>query len=281
MKLTCTWFGAAALLAGLAGCVEPPSAVGPGEFGKIAPTDELAKRIARDPVAVLQAGIEKYDRDVKSYTCTVYKQERMKPEGPMGPQQKMICKFQEKPYSVVTDCVENPLGAKKAIYVEGQWGNKMLVQPAGLGFLLGSLLVEPRSAEARASTLQFIDQFGLKRSAEKLARSYALAHKEGIVSSKILGTGVVDGRETIVYEVHVAEPKPTGRFEFPHARVWVDREWMLPVGVDLWDAKEIERGHYRYADINFKADLTPKDFMPEANGMKSPKDVPASRPAAK
>jgi hypothetical protein len=259
------------LAAGFFGCASKLPPVQPSAFGKVDAKDELSQRIAKDPVAVLREGLDRYNRDVSSYTCTLYKQERIDPKGSMGPRQKMLCKFMDKPFSVVTDTVENPIGARKTLYVEGRWDNRMLVQPSGLGSLLGFILVEPRGDQARANTLRFIDQFGLKRNVENMIRSYTAAHKDGILTSEVLGAATVEGREVIVCDVKIAEPKPTGRFEFPHVRVWLDRKWLLPIAVDTWDAEGIERGHYSYADVNFNADLTAKDFTPEANGMKPPK----------
>ncbi|MFA6134493.1 MAG: DUF1571 domain-containing protein [Phycisphaerae bacterium] len=281
MKLTALWIGSVILATSLVGCVQKPAPIAPPpagveQFEKIAPEDELARRIAKDPVAVLQEGLDRYNRQVTSYTCTLYKQERVNPKGPMGPRQKLVCKFMDQPFSVCTDTVENPLGAKKALYVEGQWGNRMLVQPAGLGALLGFLLVEPRSAQARAVTLRFIDQFGFKRSVENMISSYQAARREALLTSKLLGTATLDGRSVIVYEARIAEPKPTGRFEFPHVRVYLDRQWLLPIAVDTWDAQGVQRGHYRYADVNFDANLSAKDFLPETNGMRLPKPTTAA-----
>ena len=72
-------------------------------------------------------------RNVTSYTCTLLQQERVDPAGPMGPLEKMLCRCMERPFSVFLDAVENPVGARKALYVQGQWNNMMLVKPAGLG----------------------------------------------------------------------------------------------------------------------------------------------------
>jgi hypothetical protein len=271
--------GAVVLAAGLSGCAQEMTATQPGPIAKAGGKDELARRLGQDPVAVLKEGLARYDRSVVSYTCTLYKQERVNPKGQMGPRQKMICKFMSRPLSVYIDAVENPIGSRKNLYVAGQWGNKMLVQPTGVASLLGCLFVEPRGAEARGCTLQFIDQFGLKQNAEQMIRDYTTARKEGILTSKALGNDTVEGREAIVYEATISEPKPTGRFQFSHVRVWLDRQWLLPIAVDAWDAAGIERGHYRYANVNFQAGLTAEDFLPAANGMNPPKLLPpATRP---
>lgn len=261
-------------VAGMVGCVQTPAPAPVAPPVKADATDPLAQRVARDPIAVLQEGLDRYNRNVTSYTCTLYKQERINPAGPMGLEQKMTCKFLDKPFSVYLEAVENPIGAKKVLYVEGKWDNKMLVQPAGLAVLLGFFLIDPHGSQARAETLQGIDQFGFRKSVDKMIHDFQTASKEGILTCTLLGANILAGRKVIVYEAKITEPRPTGRFEFPRIRVWLDREWLLPIAVDTWDAQGIERGHYRYVDVDFNAKLAPKDFLPETNGMKSPKESP-------
>src|SRR5271169_1424661 len=80
-----TLVGGFALAACLIGCPPNPNPAPKPVDPPVAGGNALAQRIAKDPVAVLQEGLDKYDRDVKSYTCTLYKQERIDPKGTMGP----------------------------------------------------------------------------------------------------------------------------------------------------------------------------------------------------
>lgn len=271
------WMTVAAVAPSLMGCQQLLKPVEPSPGEKITANQRLAKRIGKEPVAVLQEGLDRYNREVKSYTCTLYQQERLNPTGPMGPVQKMHAKCMEKPFSVYVDAVENPLGASKALFIEGRWGNKMLVLPSGLASLLGCLLIDPHGPQARAVGLRPIDLFGFRRNIEYMIDIYTTADKEGILTSQVLGLGEVQGRPVVIYEVKIREPKPTGRFQFPHVRLSIDCQWLVPIAIDAWDAEGIARGHYRYVDVNLKANLTAKDFVPEANGMTSP---PGSAPAA-
>ena len=267
------------LAAGLIGCIQKPAPVPAAVHGEIDANDPLAQRIAKDPIAVLQEGLDWYNHNVTSYICTLHKQERINPGGSMGLEQKLSCKFMDKPFSVYLEAVENPAGAKKVLYIDGKWDNKMLVQPAGLAVLLGHFLIDPHGSQAQAETLQGIDQFGFRKSIEKMIHDCQTARGEGIFTFRILGANTLAGRQVVVYDAKINEPKPTGRFEFPHIRVWLDREWLLPIAVDTWDAQGIQRGHYHYADVNFHAKLTPNDFLPETNGMKSPKEPVPAQPA--
>jgi len=228
--------------------------------------DPLAQRIKTDPIAAIDAGLAWYDQHVRDYTCTLYKRERMDPKAAdFLPEQKVLCRFKEDPYSVFTHVVVNARGADKALYVEGKWNGHMLVRTSGLIGL--TLEAEPRGKLARQNTLRFIDQFGFKRSLQNIRRSLSTALAEGLLTLKVLGVGEIGGRDVIVIESRIREPAPTGRFDFPHLQVYLDREWLIPLGVDVWDAQDIARGQYRLTDIGFNVGLTDADFAPKAVGL--------------
>ena len=64
MRLTALWMGRIVLAAGLAGCTQTPVRVPPPVAD--ATSDRLAQRIAADPIAVLQEGLDKYNNNVAS-----------------------------------------------------------------------------------------------------------------------------------------------------------------------------------------------------------------------
>lgn len=231
-----------------------------------AKADPLAHQFAADPVAFLQSGLTWYSANVKDYTCTLSKLERMNPSaGDFLPEQILQCKFKENPYSVFTHTVKNPRGAEKALYVEGKWNNKMKARTGG--FLPLTVEAEPRGSLARQNTLRFLDQFGFKRSLDTIQNSLKTALAEKIVRVEVLGPDKVGDRDMLVFESWIREAKPTGRFEYPHVRVYLDRQWRLPLGVDIYDANNIERGRYRLTDIKFNVGLKDDDFTLKANGM--------------
>ncbi len=257
-----------------AGC-EPRRITGDIQVSGVAEDDPLVRDIRRDPLAALQSGLDWYrGLPVRDYTCTVYKQERIDPKAPdFLPEQKLSFKFRGQPFSVYSDTLVNPRGGKEVLYVEGRWGNRMLVKPAGLGALfVKTLAVDPHGELARSNTLRFVDQFGFERSLESMIGSYRQARDEGALKIAVLGEAEVSGRSTLVLDVRVEEAAPSGHFEYPHVRICVDREWRLPLAATIWDAAGVERGRYRYADVQFNVGLTDADFDPSAYGMRPPKD---------
>lgn len=232
--------------------------------------DPLARRFAADFIGVLDEGLKWYFTTVSDYTCTLTKTERMDADGDFGPTQKIACKAKENPFSVFTHTLENESGADRALLVSGQWGNDMLATPTGLGRLLGTVKVDTRSSSVRSRTLRFLDQFGFKRSLTQMVTAYVDARGEGILRMEVLGSERIGNRDALVFESWIIEDVPSGRFEFPHLKVWLDREWKIPIQVHMWDAADIQRGRYTFTDIKVNVGLTDADFTPKACGMKAP-----------
>lgn len=261
----------------LAGCAVSRSTTQPGvahmpkpsasvHVATSAKDDPLAKQFAADPVKFLEGGLEWYDGHVKDYTVTLYKLERMDPKAAdFLPEQKILAKFKENPYSVFMQTVKNPRGAEKALYIEGKWNGRLKARTGG--FLPLTVETDTRGALARQNTLRFIDQFGFKRSLLTITNSLRTAWAEKIVRLEVVGPGKIGGRDVLIIDSWITEAKATGRFEFPHIRVYLDREWQLPLEVDIWDPSGVERGRYRMEDVKFNVGLTDEDFTLKANGM--------------
>ena len=238
-------------------------------------TEAEAKKFAADPVGYLQGGLKWYDQHVKDYTCTLYKLERLDPQAKdFLPEQKLACKFKDNPFSLLTETLVNPRGAYRSLYVEtpGQKSWKMKATAKVLGLPV-TVEVEPRGPEARQYTLRFVDQFGFRRGLAQIIKTLKAIQEEKIAKGgeatriTIQKVGKVGDRDVLIFEYWLKEATPTGRFEFPHGRVYLDREWRLVLGVDLYDANDIERGRFLLTDIKFNVGLTDAMFTPKANGM--------------
>src|SRR5262245_57668637 len=82
-----------------------------------------------DPVAFLQKCIAKYDREVKGYTLTLRKQERI--GGTLHPVEVIEVHFKDKPHSVHFYWKQGERKAKSVLYVEEENDGQLLVLPAG------------------------------------------------------------------------------------------------------------------------------------------------------
>src|SRR5437868_3339847 len=84
---------------------DDPGRGGPAKLAKVAddgkalPSAAGMERLARaDPVAFLEGCLKRYDREVKGYTATMQKQERLR--GKLQRTEVIEVAFREKPFSV-------------------------------------------------------------------------------------------------------------------------------------------------------------------------------------
>ena len=234
----------------------------PEVFAKV---ENLAKT---DHIALLEYCLDNYDSRFSDYTCTFVKQEKIGKE--LGRQQWIAVKFMERPYSVAMKWFQNAPMADRILYVEGKYGNQMLVRPKDLllrSLLGGSVLRQPDSPEARESTLRPVSMFGFKRSMQSLLEVYRKARQAGDLEEAFGGFAKVAGREAIVLVRYLP-----AKGDYPAYRtlVYVDLEYLVPVGVESrdWDDELISR--YIYENVKFNVSLTSDDFLPKANDLVEP-----------
>jgi hypothetical protein len=135
-------------------------------------------RLAKtDPIAFLADTIRRYDRDVRGYTCTLIKQERV--GGKLHPQETIASKFREKPFSVLMDWKEGIGLAKKTLYVAGENDGKLLAMPAGWRRIAGIQSRDVKSADAMKTSRFPITEFGLKKGVVAALVPWKKAKKRG------------------------------------------------------------------------------------------------------
>jgi len=238
------------------------------ELGGTTPADlqRLETLAEKDPAALLEKALQRYRRNVHTYTCTFIKQERI--NGKLKPEQWMEVKFREEPFSVAMAWVKNtPLG-DRVLYVEDKYNGMMLIRPAGIWKFLGTQMRAPESPQVMANTLRPITMFGFRRGLESLLEVYRLAQQRGECEHRVEGIVNVDGRQ-VLKMTRLLPP----RKDYPAKRtvIYLDAEHLVPVGVEGFDWDDELICRYIYRDVNFGADLTAEDFTPKSNGMQPPK----------
>jgi hypothetical protein len=225
---------------------------------------ELAKT---DHAKLLELCRRNYDRQVRDYTCTLIKQERI--NGKVGEVQHANVKFLDEPFSVALHFVKNvPIG-ERVLYVQGRYDNQMLVKPKGwLGNVFGTVQREPDGPQARQNSLQPISNFGFANSIDRLLEVYQAADERGHLTEEFGGYAEVEGRKTIVLV-----RKLPAKNDYPAARTltYVDTERLVPVMVEGFDWDDEFICRYVYKDVAFNVGLQSSDFTPKANEMTEPK----------
>ena len=230
------------------------------------PPDELSRQVItlaeNDHIALLKMGIDRYDRTIHNYSGTFIKQERIKDE--LGPVQVIAFKFRQEPFSLFMEWKENPLGADRLLYVEGQNDDKMLIHPTGLMKWLKCLKLSPNGKQARKSTLRPCEKFGFRRNMLEALKVYRRAKQNTELTFKSSGPETIDGREYLILERTLPEKKgyPTGRLV-----VRLDLEYVLPVQITCYDRKGSLISRYSFGDLKFNTNLTDRDFHPKANNL--------------
>ncbi len=220
---------------------------------------ELAKH---DQMAFFKLALKRYEKTVKDYTGTFYKQERIK--GKLGKKETIAFKFKQAPYSVYMQWEENANGAEKLLYVKGQNDGKMIVQPTGMFSWIKSVRRDPDCKAARKTSRYTCDEFGFYHTMKRVLKSYELANTRGDLDIKYIGPVKVHGRNCVAFQAVLAK-----KSQYPSARVIIkfDVEYVLPVGLELYDSDDKLCFKSSFGDLKFNVGLKDHDFAPKVCGL--------------
>lgn len=189
-----------------------------------------------DPRALLELAAQRYRENVRSYRCTFWRRERVR--GKLSKQQAIDVVYRESPRAILMEWVVNPVQVKRCLYVAGRNQNRKgqecaLVEPAGAiaRLCVSKVAVPIHGPRAKRSSRYAIDEFGFRATLERLQRVNRLADQHGELDLRVVGTGEIDGRPTLVIERRL----PTNRQgrNYPDAKLvlHLDRAWLLPVAM--------------------------------------------------
>jgi hypothetical protein len=211
------------------------------------------KRLAREaPLDLLRKAQKRYYSNVVDYTCTFRKKESL--DGRLTKVQGVKVKFREKDYSVYMHWTENPVKARRAIYVEGKWTKKG--RPAAL--------CQPEGVIART-----IDQFGFAKALDLILRYSLIAKKRGELELGYVGDGKVDNRPTYVFQRVLPYTGEGGAYPDRVLVYHLDAETLLPVMCASYadEAKTELLGQYEYSDVRLNQGLADADFEGKTYGL--------------
>jgi hypothetical protein len=258
--------------------------------------EELARQ---DPVAFLENCIRYYDRDVQGYSLVMQKQERLPKKEPIEKrklQKKEIIEvcFREKPFSVFMNWKEGARKADRALYVEGENDNQIVVHPAGLaGKFVKSIKRPVNGEEAQESGRYTLDQFGIKNGTLRTLLFMKAAKERGKLDMDYFGAdgqwhpcgsdpnrsdsaGLKMGKKLVAdagnrpcYALrrHYDQEENDGVWELTF---FVDPSNWLQVGsivegkIDQATGRSYLIGEYYFRDINLNPTFEPDQFKPAA-----------------
>jgi len=225
--------------------------------------EALAKE---DPIAFLENCLTRYDREVKGYSLTMQKQERI--QGKLQPREVIEVHFKHGPaangHSVFMRWVEGARLAARVLYVDGENDNKMLVKPAGVGGFL-TVTRDPDGLDARRSGRYTVKEFGLRFGLQGTLDSYRTARKDDALHVEYLGRRKIKeagDRECIVLKrTRYKKPEEEGVTE---QTIYIDTESWLLVGTIRKGDKGQLFGEYFFRNIRLNPESDRDQFTRKA-----------------
>lgn len=203
--------------------------------------------------------------NVKDYTCTYVKQERI--DGVLRPVETIEAKFQNEPFAAYFRWVE-PDAGKEMLYVSGANDGKILTHATGFTRVLtGTMRLDPESPSAKKETRQTIKEAGIANLIEMLLARCEFERRHSETKTEVQHVKVNGRRCLQISAVHPTAD--TGKFQYHTLRIFIDKEKGLPVRVETYGyPKEPGRQpgplleSHTYLDIQTNVGLTPIDFSP-------------------
>jgi Protein of unknown function (DUF1571) len=233
--------------------------------GNPLPSEAEMERLAKkDPIAFLKECIRRYDREVKAYTTTLRKQERI--DGSIQPSEVIDVAFREKPFSVLMRWKEGARKAAAVLYVKGENRDQLLVRPSGIFSVAGIVARDPNGSDAKKSGRYPLTEFGIKIGMQRTLASWEKANEANALHVEYLGVKRI--REAgnrpcwVLRRTRYAEPEEKERIT--GLTVYIDKDSWLQVGTVIKAERGQFIGSYYFSDIRINPDLPAGTFSPDA-----------------
>jgi hypothetical protein len=207
---------------------------------------------------------DKFNQQVKDYTCTLIKRERI--NGTLLEHEYIFTKVRNQPFSVYMYFL-GPAAqqGREVIYVEGKNNGDLLAHEGkGPKALFGTVSLKPTSILAMNNNRYPITEVGIKNLMKRLIEVAENDVKYGECNVQFFkGAKVGDVTTTLIDVVH---PTPRRNFLFNEAKVYVDEERDFPIRYEAYDWPETPGGapvlleEYTYTNVKINVGLTDADF---------------------
>lgn len=203
---------------------------------------------------LLQQAEENYAR-VHDYVAVFHKQERV--EEKLLPEETILFKFQ-KPFKIYMKWIGEPLHGTEALYLEGQYDNKLIAHRGGILGVV-TLAVDPRGSLAMKDNRHPITEAGFGFIIAEMRRNLHRALQHGEFELIHMGDASFNGRPTTLVEGRFI-PREGRKYYASRIAVHVDKETMMPVANAFYDERDILFERYSFTDVKLNVGLTAADF---------------------
>jgi hypothetical protein len=211
-------------------------------------------------IRVCKASLEEIDRNVRDYSCTLVKRERV--DGELGEHQHIFLKVRHEPFSVYMNFLK-PFQGREVVYVDGQNNNKLIVLEAGWKRVAGKLPLDPNGARAMNGQKHPITKVGIRNLTAELIRSMEADTKYAECEVTTKDEKIGDRPATMVQVIH---PIPRQNFDTHISRVFFDNELGIPIHYDSYVWPRQPGGQppleasFTYTNLKVNNGFTARDF---------------------
>jgi hypothetical protein len=231
---------------------------------------DLSSQPGEHPLAVVirvcKASAEHIDRNIKDYSCTLVKRERLPQEDVIGEQQMIDLRIRHEPFSVHMS-FRQPHAGRKVVWVKGANEDKLTVREAGLLSIAGRVDLDPESTTAMNGQKYPIYKIGIRNLLTELIKNFEADTKYTESDVKINPQAEVIKRSATL--IQVSHPVPRQNFRSHIARIYFDNELKIPIYYDafMWPAKEGEapplEESFAYTNLKVNNGFTGREFDKE------------------
>lgn len=253
--------------------------------GLTTPVFRIAKRIENinpakaahplDPALdVAREGLVHIRTNLRDYTCTLVKQERI--NGVLGEPEYAYTECRNRrvengrviPFSVYMYFLKpDSVKGREVIYVEGRNEGKMVAHEGNFLKRFGNVWLAPDSALAMRNNRYPITEAGVENLIVKLIERGERDRQRGECQVEFLKNAKINGRSCTVLQV--THPVPRPYFDFNIATIFIDDELNLPVRYAAYSWPSRPGGKpeliesYTYLNLKINVGLTDDDFNHE------------------
>jgi hypothetical protein len=236
---------------------------------RLSDAEEMSRLAHERPLEFLRECLLRYKRNVRGYTLTMSKQERI--GGALEKQAELMeVASREEPFSVFLKWDKGAKRAECVLYVEGENDDKILARPAPLWAIAaraagragrdGLVFEDVNSDDARQAGRFTIREFGMYHGLARLLADWEAADKKGALHVEHLGEQEPEeagGRRChVLRRTRFLKPERDGVTE---QTVYIDAETWLQVGSVANGAAGLI-GAYFYRDVKVNPEFPPDQF---------------------
>lgn len=216
-----------------------------------------------DPAIELMNKSAQTYQQVQDYTCTLYKQERVK--GVLQPENTIFMKFRNQPFSVYMKWFgPQKLNGQEAAYVHGRNNNMMRVKSTGLKAVVGFVSIAPNDPRVLEQTRHLITEAGIGNLIAHCLNSW---NKERAFNRTKVTIAEYDFNKRRCYRIEVTMLQHVPQAYSYRSVVFLDKENLLPVRAEVYDwpvAGGSPQGEllevFSYVNMQFNVGLGDQDF---------------------